>query len=337
MIILSEIVTKLNEILNANDNPLSTTFPFVVESPGFHLDSVADHDTRKNFIPVFISSLGGTINPVPLLKQTDATIPMVFYFPVRYKSDFFNLNDWLVDKFCGKTMDWGDISGKAISNVSLPRYGEIQDLDLIQFKKWTEANFNREIEVMEPFMSMEISLFLSTANSQFIYGNNVYITNLSVYYGGNLILSDDEPICIDRADIGSSEPAAQQLFSDTYSRGFPANAAYTKQIPLIIKNQHGYYELLEKCEKDKDLQKLTVKITESIPLSKFIYDSVAGKWVVDKDTDNKPITSLEVTHTYYVTNYSRRTSLGQLLGISLTLADLREEDEEEDNTEEVVE
>lgn len=302
MIVLPEIAQKLQELLNANTD---IDLEFKVETPGFHLDSVTNKETKKNFIPVFISTLGGTINPVPILKQVDATVPVTFYFPVRFKNKMFLLNEYLNDTLVGKTINWGTLSGSILTNLSLPRYGEIQDLDLKQFKSWVEANYQREIEVMEPFITMELSIFLSAVGSDFIYGNNVKITNITIKNDGATILSDSEPICIDRADIGSSEPASQQCFDDTHSTGFPANAAYTKQLPLIVKNSSGYYDLLEICEKTKNLQKLTVELTEDIPIQ-------------------KNGANLVVTHTYFVTNYSRRTSLGQLLGISLTLADLKE-------------
>lgn len=302
MIVLPEIAEKLQSILNGYSDALD--LEFMVETPGFHLDSIADRSKKRNFIPVFISSLGGQNNPVPLLKQVEGTVPAVFYFPVRFKDKMFAMNEMLNNDLIGKTIHWGDISGDILTNISLPRYGEIQDLDLKQFKSWVEANFQREIEVMEPFITLELSIYLSAVGDDFIYGNNVKITNITVSYNSNTILSDDEPICIDRADIGSSEPASQQLFSDTFTKGFPANAAYTKQLPLIVKNKPGYYDLINICENTKDIQNLRVTLEETIPVVK----------------DNH---KLVVTNTYFVTNYSRRTSLGQLLGISLTLANYR--------------
>lgn len=304
MIVLPEIAAKLQEILNDSNTPVD--LEFVVETPGFHIDSIADHNRSKNFIPVFISTLGGTINPVPILKQVDGTIPVTFYFPVRFKDKMFALNEYLNGVLVGKTIDWGELSGSILTNLSLPRYGEIQNLDLKQFEKWVDANFQREIEIMEPYLSMEISIYLSAVGEEFIYGNNVKVTSLVIKYDGETIFTDTEPICIDRADIASSEPASQQVFSDTYSKGFPANLAYTKQLPLIIKNNSSYYNLINICENTKDIQNLVVEMEEELP----IYHN------------DEP---LVVTNKYFITNYSRRTSLGQLLGISLTLADYKGE------------
>lgn len=312
MIVLPEIAQKLQEILNANPN---SDLEYVVETPGFHLDKITTNIyTNKNFIPVFISTMGGQNNPVPLLKQAEGTIPVTFYFPIRMKEQMFLVTDYLNTALIGKNIEWGELSGRILTNVSLPRYGEIQNLDLVQFKKWVGESFQREIEVMEPFISMELTIYLSDVSSEFIYGNNVKITNITVKKGNQTLLEDDDPICIDRADIGSSEPAAQQCFSDTHSYGFPANASYTKQIPLIVKNNEDYYKLIYECEVTKDIQNLTIDITEEIPIQ------------ITEEIDGVDVThNLVVTHTYFITNYSRRTSYGQLLGISLTVADLRSE------------
>lgn len=306
MIVLPEVANKLQEILNSWD---SGDLKFMVQTPGFHLDKVSDSITRKNFIPVFISTLGGTVNPVPLLKQTEGSVPVTFYFPVRFKDKMFALQEYLNEQLVGQNINWGELSGTILTNVSMPRYGEIQDLDLKQFKDWVNENFQREIEITEPFISMEITIFLSSVGEEFIYGNNVKIKSISISYKGVKIFEDENPICIDRVDIGSSEPAAQQTFSDTYSTGFPANASYTKQIPLIVKKSNDYYDLIDICENKKDIQNLILTLEEEIP--------------IQKNGNN-----LIVTNRYYITNYSRRTSLGQLLGISLTLADLMEEEED---------
>lgn len=319
MIVLPEVAQTLQDMLNANTD---SDLVYMVNTPGFHLDKISDRLTSRNFIPVFISSLGGQINPVPILKQVDATIPVTFYFPVRFKEKMFLLNEYLNDTLVGKTINWGTLSGSILTNISLPRYGEIQDLDLKQFKSWVNATFETEIEVMEPFITMEVSLYLSAVGEEFIFGNNIPIKSISISYKeDNNFFLDEHPICVDRADIGSSEPAAQQLFSDTHTFGFPANLAYTKQLPLIVKDNEYYYNLLNVCENTKDIQNLIVTLTEEIPVHKEFEEIVDGQSVT-------VIRTLETTHVYYVTNYSRRTSLGQLLGISLTLADLREEEEE---------
>lgn len=300
MINLLEVQAKLQEILDSNSNPISQ-YQFVVETQGFHLDKISDRETGKNFIPVFISTMGGQHNPVPLLHQTEYTIPITFYYPVRFKDDFFLLYDYLVDVFVGQFLTF--TSGSARCNIALPQFGEIQDLDFKEFQTWVGSIYRKEIEVMEPYLSMTVTLFMSSSGSNFIYGDNVKITNIQITYGSTQILNDSEPIIIERADIASSETAPQQSFSDTHIKGYPANLGYTKEIPLIIKNTPQYRELIRILDGVKDTQKITVDITERFPFE----------------------TPLLVTSTYYVTNYTRRTTYAQLLGISLTLADLRDD------------
>ena len=150
---------------------------------------------------------------------------------------------------------------------------------------------------------MNITLFLSTAGSEFFYGDDVKIKKVKIVYDGNQTLVEDtSPLIIERADIASSETAPQQLFGETHIKGYPANLGYTKELPLIIKNNAQYRSLFNILEDTKDIQRLKVEITEEFPFE----------------------TPLETTNTYYVTNYSRRTAYGSLLGISLTLATLRE-------------
>ena len=298
-LILTEVAQKIETLLNAATG--FEQYQFVVETQGFHLDHISDKTTGHNFIPVFISTMGGQNNPVPGLKQAEATVPITFYYPVRFKDDFYLLYDYLVDTFVGQFITFG--TQKARCNISLPQFGEIVDLDLKEFKEWVGSIYRKVIEVMEPYLSMTVTLYLSTAGGSFIYGDDIKITNLVVYYNGNSILTDTAPISIERADIGSSETAPQQAFGESYIKGYSANLGYTKELPLIIKNTSGYKSLINICEVTKDIQNLKVTITEEFPFS------------------GTP--ALTSTHTYYVTNYSRRTAYGSLFGISLTLADLR--------------
>lgn len=306
MINLLEIRDKLDEILNGSANPIK--YQFEIETEGFHADHIYDSKTGKNFIFVYISTMGGQRNPVPGLKQRDFTIPITFYFPVRFKDDFFLLDEYLDDVFTGTFINYGTESAPKLArhNLSIPQYGEIQDIDFREFKEWVGSKYRKTVEVMEPYLSVTYTLFLSTAGSNFIYGDKVKITKFEAYYEDTKILEDNEPLVIERALIASCENASQQSFDDTYIKGYPANLGYTKELPLIVKNTDGYRALIDKAENVKNMQKVKIILTESFPFT----------------------TALSTTHTYYVTNYSRRTAYGQLLGISLTLADLREEEEE---------
>lgn len=307
MIYLTEIIDKLNTVLNSSsyegfNNP--TDFLYRVESVGFHLDYNYDNKSGKNFIPVFISTLGGSINPVPNLKQVNINVPITFYFPVRFKDEMFLVFDYLVNVFSGKIHYY---EGKrALSNLSVPNYGEIQNLDLKQFKEWVDQYYRMPIEIMEPYLSMSFTLYIQTSDENYLYGNEVKIsrvkfTNLET---GVVVVDDTNPTFIEYVDMENSEPASQQLFSDTHAKGFPANAAYTKQMPLILKRTTEYYNLLQILEVSKNPQRLKVEITEEIPF----------------ENNQK----LQVTNGYFITNYNRKTSKGELVGLQFTLSPLGE-------------
>ena len=174
MIVLDEIALKLSELLNDPLYGNPADFSFVVETAGVHLDTIKKED--KNFIPVFISSFGGTFNPVPNLKELTATVQVTLYFPVRFKEEFYALNDFLAENLVGKYLNWGSNSGKCVSNISLPTFGEIQNLDLNEFKQWVSSVYRKEISITEPYMSMNFSLYLTSASSSFVFGNDVSLT-----------------------------------------------------------------------------------------------------------------------------------------------------------------
>ena len=239
MIVLNEVAQKLEKILNGVDNEVSlnnpTSFRFKVEAQGFHIDHILDKDVGTNFIPVFVSSMGGQFNPVQGLKQGQYVIPVTFYFPVRFKEDIFKVGDFLIDVFVGSNLNYGTVSGKAISNLSVPTYGEIQDLDLDQFQKWVEEHYQSVVgRKNEPFMSMSINLYLTTAADGFMFGNSV---DVSLTYDGTTETITFANSSVQSAAQSSSEqeldatlPEADGLpFGTAYSTGF---TAYVKNTPL---------------------------------------------------------------------------------------------------------
>ena len=209
MIILSEVATKLEELLNGSGNP--TDLYFEVETEGFHIDHIKKDDNNGNFIPVFISSMGGQFNPVKGLKQGTYSLPIVFYFPVSFKEDFFVLGDFLVDTFVGASINYGTISGKAISNISVPIFGEIESLDFDQFKNWVDAKYTKPINKREAYMSMQVTLYLSNAASGLLYGNDIK-TNFSFTYNGSTYTLED--IDIDGASLQSNTQAQSEQEED---------------------------------------------------------------------------------------------------------------------------
>ena len=187
MIYIEEIAEKLQNILNGLDEETSGTtlysdFYFDVQVAGYHIDHIQNKNIGKNFIPVFIDLMGGEYDPIPNLKKGSFNIPITFYFPVRFKNEFYHLNEFLNDVFVGKVLSWGANTGLCLSTISVATYGEIQDLDLKEFKTWAENKYQRELEVMEPFRSMDLTLYLLTGEG-LIYSNQVEYSMAYTYEG----------------------------------------------------------------------------------------------------------------------------------------------------------
>lgn len=235
MIILTEVATKLENILNGSDSETSSltrtvTYDFKVATEGFHIDNIINDDKDGNFIPVFISSMGGQFNPVKGLKQGTYSIPIVFYYPVRFKDEFYALGEFLSDVFVGSILNYGTVSGKAVSNISVPQYGEIQDLDFKEFNAWVDALYHKRIEKMEPYMTMQLTLYLTSSISGLVYGNDVTTVFSFTYNNETYSLSD---VSFDGASIQSNAQAqSEQEEGTNESSGVPFGTAYGSSIKL---------------------------------------------------------------------------------------------------------
>ena len=229
MIILKEVAEKLQNILNGTDSETSglsnpTSFYCQVATEGFHIDEIADVPNGRNFIPVFISSMGGQFNPVKGLKQASYSIGIVFYYPVRFKDDFYALCDFLADVFVGTHLNYGTISGKAVSNISVPQFGEIQDLDLKKLEKWVNDTYKQPIEIMEPHLTIQLTLYLSNAANGLVYGNDVKV-DLSFSYNSKTY--DLEDVDWDGASLQSnSQPQSEQEEGTNEGDSFPFGTTY---------------------------------------------------------------------------------------------------------------
>lgn len=238
MVLLTEIANKLQTLLNSATG--FEQYLFECETQGFHIDHVYDKTSGKNFIPVFISAMGGEHNPIPNLKESTYSIPVVLYFPVRFKEDFFMLNDFIETTFIGKQINYGTHTGTCLSNISVTTYGEIQELDFKQFKEWVGSTYKMPIEVMEMWMTMTFTLYLSTVGSDFKYGNDA---TLSLHFGGFI---DNNVIFDDFSLQSMSEPATQQILDATVpeSSGLVANTSYSSGFKVYYKSTPMYQNIL---------------------------------------------------------------------------------------------
>ena len=192
MIYLNEFCEHLSSVLNSANNPIN--YSYDVQSVGYHVDTIIKD--KRNVIRVFVSSLGATFNPVYNLGEASYSIPITFYFPVRFKDNFFALDAYLHSYYVGATKNIGENSGSAICNLSGAQYGEIQNIDFKEFKSWADNNYSLPIEVMEPYMSMTLTLYLSTIGESYLYGNEV---SSKLSFTVSTIISEDGTLLYDKS------------------------------------------------------------------------------------------------------------------------------------------
>ena len=218
MLQLDKVAKKLEAMFNGTDSEISSLtrpvdYQFVVETTGFYIDHIIDKNAtpKQNFIPVFVSTVGGDYDPVPNIDRSSTNIAVRFYFPVRLKDDFFAFQSYLVELFVGKVRDYG--GQKALSNISVAQFGEIQELDFNQFKDWIQQTYkDLPMEINEPYLEATINLYLSTMADGYIWGNNVEF-ELSFTYE-----SVEYKAVLDWTSAGtgvSNSPIAQQLVDDS--------------------------------------------------------------------------------------------------------------------------
>lgn len=275
MILLNEVAKKLENILNGSDSEVvalglqpPTGFYFKVATEGFHIDKVFDMEEGKNFIPVFISSMGGNFNPVPDLMQANYVIPIAIYFPVRFKTELYRLNEYLARVFVGRQLNYGSESGTALSNISVAQFGEIIESDLEEFKEWEETTYKMPIEVMEPLLQMQLSLYLSTAAQEFVYGNDAECTltiggvsaqDLETYFHNDVDNTIEAVSFVQQSLQSNSEPAVQQLLGGNQTEGLPVNTSYASSFSVYIKDNDFFKYLIKKWF-DGDIQTMTLQL-----------------------------------------------------------------------------
>lgn len=319
MIRLDEVAKKIQSILNGDDPEvialgltMPTGFQFVAETEGYHLDSIADMQEGKNFVPVFVSSMGGQYNPIPELKQANYVIPITFYFPVRFKNDMFRLNEYLADVFVGRILTYGSTSGKAVSNISIPQFGEITDLDLKQFASWVTTTYKKQIDVFEPYLSMTISLYLSNSKEGLIYGNDVKVSAKFTYENDTYEVDD---VAYDDGSLQSnSQPSSEQEEGSPESTAIPFGTTYGMSIKFYPDTTTE-----DKNDSSKKLYLELLKIWFAGNIQK-VKCEISFKFGDDPN--------LIFKRNCFVQSMIAPIQKGQLFSITLTLSKITEFDEE---------
>lgn len=263
MIYLNEVCEKLSEILNSDENPAD--FLYAVESIGFHSDTLMNGKANRNVIRVFVSSMGGTFNPIFGLGEASYNIPITIYFPVRFKNDIFALDAYLHQVFVGAIVSYGQLSGSALSNLSVSQYGEIMDMEALrEFEDWVSKTFVKmPIEVTEPYMSVTMNLYLSTISQNYAYGNEVTAT---LSWTGHSI-----PLVFADGSIQSNSQAEQQQQIGQYeSDGLPFSTTYGTSFRLYLGKDEASTILFDKWL-DGTIFDLDLTLTVTFPSMNRVY------------------------------------------------------------------
>lgn len=309
MINLEEIARKIDSILNGTDteipiglvSPVNDDYFFKVFSQGLYLSNLNDNNAGKNFMPVVVGAYGGENNPVAGLGEQDRNVLVQILFPVRFKQDMYLMEEYLDEVIVGKILTFG--SQKAICNLSPAQYGELQDFSFNQFNEWVETNYKQTIDKIETYMSMEFTLYLSTAKNVgadggFIYGN-AYSNTITLLSGETIVATDDNPVFVSATGTLSSSPASQHLLGESFAKGLPQTSAYGKQITLYAKDSTLYQQLIS-LYVNRTYQNYAIQVVETYGL----------------------ITPITDTRTYYISDLVLNLNKGELLTITITFGDL---------------
>ena len=317
MINLEAIAKKLDKILNGIDtdiptglvSPVTDEYFFMVFSEGLYLSTIADmrNGERKNFLPVVVGAYGGENNPVEGLGEQDRNVLIQILFPVRYKEKMYALEDYLFQCLVGRMITVGN--QKCVCNISPAQYNELQDFSFAEFNHWVETTYKKPIDKTETYMAMNITFYLSTANGVgsnggFVYGNS-YTTQLYIYPDEdmNYAYDDVSPTFVQTNPMVHVDPASQQILGDTYARGVPQSAAYSRQLNLYVKKTN-FYAFLIRAYLQRTYQNLVLKVKEDYGVS------VTG--ISTADTTGK---------LYYISDMVINANKGELMTMTLTLAD----------------
>lgn len=228
MIIITEVAEYLQKLLNSVSQP--TDFEYVVAVNGFHLDTIADTKKGKNFIPCFLGQTGGDYDPIPNLQQIALSYELTFYFPVRFRNDFYVLSNYLANNLVGKILDIGDFSGKCLTTIDPPTFGEITSIDLTQFRSWVENTYQRQIGVSENYMSMAVNIYFTTIKGY--WGNDAKF--FIVYKNNNGAEKEIESKWLNNALNIENTPQSQQLLGESFAKNIIGTSSKSFSLQFVI-------------------------------------------------------------------------------------------------------
>ena len=257
MIEINELATKLSKILNGLDDETSsifnpaTSFDFVVKTYGTHLDTIADRNLNHNVIPVYIANFSGSVQPIPNLREEDASYDIYMYFPLRFKDTFFRMGNFLIDCFAGKMINFGEESGTAITNLNSPTLADIQQAEFSQFADFINENYDLPISRTELWGVMTFSLYFhQVANlgktNGFIVGNQVK-HEMSFTYGEKTYKENLVIVSGARNLVGDT--ISEQRINQLQTSGIAKNTSYIDSVQAYARDNEFWRKFIELYER----------------------------------------------------------------------------------------
>lgn len=230
---ITDLASWFENLLNNGENVPSDLY-FKVAIDGFHLDNVLDKSEGKNFIPIFLRQTGGKYEPIEGVPKYDASYEFTFYFPVRFREQFYALNNWLVKKIVGQLHavdEYGETP--LLLTMDSATFGEINTIDLTQFKDWVETTYQKPINVSENFMSMTINLYCSYVNG--FWGNDLSNITLVLTHKTTSVIKTLNYKWLQNSFSINNTPSSQQLLGvDKYAKNIVNITANTYSFKLLL-------------------------------------------------------------------------------------------------------
>lgn len=232
---ITDLATWFEDLLNNGENVPSDLY-FKVAIDGFHLDNVLDKSEGKNFIPVFLRQTGGKYEPIEGIPKYDASFEFTFYFPVRFREQFYAINNWLAKQLVGQTHAIDEYKENSLLfTMDVATFGEINTIDLTQFKEWVETTYQKPMNVSENFMTMTIKIYCSYVSG--FWGNDLSdITLVMTHKTTSVVKKIVNKWLINSFSINNTPSSQQLLGVDKYAKNIVNITANTYYFKLLLKD-----------------------------------------------------------------------------------------------------
>lgn len=274
MIDIQDLQLKLSNMLNGKEQPNKINIndyvsglEFKVLTYASYLDSIGNFNTQQNFLPVYISDPQGTVEPIPYLGEVNSQYNLTIFFPLKYKDRLRKIGNYLVDSFAGRMLNYGD-SGNALCNLTMPTFGEVQDLEFKQFKDWIGENYQLQIVQSDKWCCYTMTLYFHQLKGLgekdgFVLGNQFeYTLSFSV---GNKTYSEVVSLA-NAARNYTADTISEQVLGDLETLSLNKNSIYGDSICVYVKN-NDFWNNFNDLYENGALQNVVFTLTK-----KYLYN-----------------------------------------------------------------